>query len=74
MFLLLSLTMQIIVNGEPKELRDGSTVAELVIELGLDKVAAAVEVNKRLVPKRMHTQTVLNSDDRVEVVILVGGG
>lgn len=66
--------MQIIVNGEPKELRDGSTVAELVTELGLNKVAAAVEVNKHLVPKRMHTQTILKNDDRVEVVTLVGGG
>jgi thiamine biosynthesis protein ThiS len=31
-------------------------------------------VNRALVPKRLHGETQLRQDDRIEVVTLVGGG
>ena len=51
-----------------------TTVAELVEELGLAGQAVAVEVNRAIVPKRSHGETVLRPGDAVEVVTLVGGG
>jgi thiamine biosynthesis protein ThiS len=66
--------MQIVVNGQPKTLPDGASVADLVIELRLAQAAVAVEVNRELVPRRAHGEHKLRPDDRVEVVTLVGGG
>jgi sulfur carrier protein len=66
--------MKLTVNGEPRDLPDGTTVATLVDTLGLKGRAVAVEVNKEVVPKRRHSEAPLREGDHVEVVTLVGGG
>jgi sulfur carrier protein len=66
--------MDLNVNGEPKHLPDGHTVADLVVDLGLGGRAVAVEVNRNVVPKRLHASTTLNEGDAIEIVTLVGGG
>jgi thiamine biosynthesis protein ThiS len=66
--------MQIVVNSEPREAPEGTTVGQLVEQLGLQKQYAAVEVNLRLVPRPEHAGHVLRAGDRVEIVTLVGGG
>lgn len=66
--------MTVTVNGQPREVPEGSTVRELLEALGLGKAACAVEVNQSLVPKARHASTPLSGGDRVEVVTLVGGG
>ncbi len=62
------------VNGEPKSVAAGLTVADLIKAMTLDKGAVAAEVNRRLVPKREHAAAILADGDRVELVSLVGGG
>lgn len=66
--------MTLEINGQPREVADGATVAALLRELGLDRQACAVEVNAELVPKRQHADRALTPGDRVEIVTLVGGG
>jgi sulfur carrier protein len=66
--------MNIQVNGQSREVAEGSTVTELLGELGVTQPHVAVEVNLELVPRAQHRDTVLNAGDRVEVVTLVGGG
>ncbi len=66
--------MTVVVNGEKRTVADGACVADLVRELGLEKAACAVEVNRRLVPKGSHPVQALKEGDAVEVVTLVGGG
>jgi len=66
--------MQISVNGKPREVEPGTTVAALLEMLGLDPRQLAVERNLELVPRGEHAATVLTAGDRVEVVTLVGGG
>lgn len=66
--------MEIIVNGTKRTVPAGTTVAALLAELGLSDQPAAVEVNRGLVPKRLHAARVLEPGDQVEVVTLVGGG
>lgn len=66
--------MNVVVNGEPRSVASGASVADLVRELGLEKAACAVEVNKRLIPKATHPREGLRDGDRIEVVTLVGGG
>ncbi|HMN39310.1 MAG TPA: sulfur carrier protein ThiS [Phycisphaerales bacterium] len=66
--------MTVVVNGETRPLPDGASVADLVRELGLERAACAVEVNRRLVPKGSHPTQTLQGGDTIEVVTLVGGG
>jgi thiamine biosynthesis protein ThiS len=66
--------MQILLNGERRDLDDGITIAKLLEELKLAGKPVAVEVNLDLVTKARHAETRLAPGDRVEVVSLVGGG
>jgi sulfur carrier protein len=66
--------MNIQVNGEGREIAAGSTVANLLGELGVTQPHVAVEVNLEVVPRAEHGEAVLRDGDRVEVVTLVGGG
>lgn len=66
--------MDIFVNGQPRRIEDGATVAALLVELGLDPRQLAVERNLELVPRAEHAVTPLAPGDRIEVVTLVGGG
>jgi sulfur carrier protein len=66
--------MNIQVNGQGREIADGSTVANLLSELGVTQPHVAVEVNLEVVPRAEHRDTVLINGDRVEIVTLVGGG
>jgi sulfur carrier protein len=67
-------TISIHVNGDASEARSGSSVAELVASRGLTPQQVAVELNKEIVPRTKHAETVLNAGDRIEIVTMVGGG
>lgn len=62
------------VNGQATDAREGQTVRELIDQLKLGDRAVAVEVNKKLIPRRLHEATRLQPGDVVELVTLVGGG
>jgi sulfur carrier protein len=66
--------MQILVNDKPYETAEACTVAGLLEQLGLTGKPVAVEVNLQLVPRQRHSEHVLASNDRLEIVTLVGGG
>lgn len=66
--------MRITVNGASEELPDSATVSDLLRCLNLAGSPCAVEVNKKLVPRRDHEGARLAPGDQVEVVTLVGGG
>ncbi len=66
--------MQIILNGEPYELKDGATAAELVQQLELTGKRIAMERNETIVPRSQYEQTVLQPGDRIEIIHAVGGG
>lgn len=66
--------MQITVNDEAREVDAGSTIADLLEELGMRPMFVAVERNLELVPRARHAECELTENDRLEVVTLVGGG
>ncbi|MDA8429079.1 MAG: sulfur carrier protein ThiS [Geobacteraceae bacterium] len=66
--------MQIIVNGEPADIREGSTVAELLEHLRIGRDRVAVEVGLEIVPKASYDSHTLSEGDRIEIVHFVGGG
>jgi thiamine biosynthesis protein ThiS len=66
--------MKIQVNGEAREVADGTSVSELLDVLGVTQPHVAVELNLEVVPRAQHIATTLQAGDRLEVVTLVGGG
>lgn len=66
--------MQITVNGESRDVKPGTTIADLLVELELRPKFVAVERNLELVPRARHTECELAENDQLEVVTLVGGG
>ena len=68
------MTTRLTVNGAPRDVPAGTTVAGLLAELGVAPRGSAVERNRQLVPRRDHADTPLAAGDRVEIVTLVGGG
>lgn len=66
--------MQILVNGEPKELTGQATLADLIAEMELTGKRIAVEINAEIVPRSQHGETALNEGDQVEIVHAIGGG
>ena len=61
-------------NGEPRELPDGSTIAQAVAELTAASSGVAAAVNGDVLPRGSWAATMLNDGDQVEVVTAVQGG
>jgi sulfur carrier protein len=66
--------MEITVNGQSRQVVEGTTIAALLDELNLTGKPLAVEANLELVPRQRHSQRRLAEGDRLEIVTLVGGG
>ena len=66
--------MRVEINGEIREIEQGSTVAALLQSLGLAGRPVAVERNAAIVPRAEHAGTRLAEGDRLELVQFVGGG
>ena len=60
------------VNAEPREVTDGTTIADLVAELPHRGVAVAVDGT--VVRRSQHAERTLAEGDRVEIVTAVQGG
>ena len=66
--------MQIVLNGEPREVADDITLSALIGMLDMPTTRFAVEVNEELIPRSEHAGHALRADDRIEVVQAIGGG
>ena len=68
-------TQEIRVNGETRAVPRPLTVASLLAYLQIQKPdQVAVERNKQIVPKSRHADTPGEAGDRLEIVMIVGGG
>ena len=66
--------ISITVNGEPRRVAAGATIASMLRELGIDPARVAVERNLAIVPKSTLDEVAVTDGDRFEVVHFVGGG
>lgn len=66
--------MQVVVNGEQREVPDGLTVAQLLERLQVQPERVVVEVNLAILKRAQHPATALRDGDQVELVQFVGGG
>ncbi len=66
--------MNIIVNGEKKELRETVNLQELLTKLELPTERVAIELNKNVIRKKDWTETEIKDADKIEIIHFVGGG
>ncbi len=66
--------MNIMINGQARELPAGATVAEAVRALTPETRGVAVAVNDEVVARTSWESTTLSDADRVEVLTAVQGG
>lgn len=66
--------MQIIVNGEQRDVLEGLTAARLVEDMEIVGKRIAMEVNLEIVPRSSYVEYTFKAGDKVEIVHAVGGG
>lgn len=66
--------MKVTVNGDPREVAAGTSVAQLIRQVTDQQTGIAVAVNGEVVPRRGWPATALAAGDQVEVVTAVQGG
>lgn len=66
--------MDMIVNGKTVQVDNAATVSQLLEQLGFAGKRVAVEKNGEIVPKSQHADTAISADDKIEIVVAVGGG
>lgn len=66
--------MNVLLNGDNRELPEQVTLQWLIDDLGLTGKRLAIEVNEDIVPRSQHADFRLSNGDRIEVVHAIGGG
>lgn len=66
--------LSITLNGEPRSVAPGTSIAALAEELGLDPKKIAVERNLEIVPRSTLAAIMIEEGDQLEIVHFVGGG
>ena len=66
--------LSITLNGEPRNVLPGRTIADLAAEIGLDPNKIAVERNLEIVPRSTLAHALIADGDQIEIVHFVGGG
>ena len=66
--------LNLIINGEPRAFAAPLTLAQLVDTLLLVGKRIAIEKNGEIVPRSQYAETQLVDNDRLEIVVAVGGG
>ena len=65
---------EIQLNGNREEVAEGTTVAALLENKGVNPKRVVVELNRRILPREEFGSARLGAGDVVEVVTFVGGG
>lgn len=66
--------MQIKVNGEIKDMAEGSSMLDLIRSLGVEERVMASALNMEIVKQDAWGMTLLKEGDTIELLDFVGGG
>jgi thiamine biosynthesis protein ThiS len=66
--------LRIQLNGEPREVKENISLPELVAGLSLKPEQIAIELNQNVVRRAQWETTLLQAEDKIEIVHFVGGG
>ncbi len=66
--------MILIINGQPQQFSQPLRVDQLLAELDLSGKRLAIELNGNIIPRSEFSAVILQDNDRLEIVVAVGGG
>jgi sulfur carrier protein len=66
--------VEILVNGEPRQIPDSFSATQLIEDMGIASQRLALEVNEEILPKSQHSGYYFSAGDKVEIVNAIGGG
>ncbi|HET6200733.1 MAG: sulfur carrier protein ThiS [Candidatus Acidiferrales bacterium] len=70
----MQVTIQVVINGEPREVPDSLNVVALLAHLGITAERVAIERNRDILPRANWQDTLVQPGDSYEIVHFVGGG
>jgi sulfur carrier protein len=70
----ISVKIVININGEQKEIIEGSSIAQLLEELNIRPGRVVIELNRDIVSREAYGSAILKQGDALEIVHFVGGG
>ncbi|KXW56015.1 sulfur carrier protein ThiS [Ferrovum sp. PN-J185] len=66
--------MNIIVNGQLLSIHPNTALSAVIDNLNLKNQRFAVEVNGEIITRSLHNQYIMQENDKIEIVVAVGGG
>ncbi len=66
--------MRIILNGKPEELPANLDIETLLVSRNIDLSKVVVEYNETIIKSSSWKATIIQEDDRLEILSFVGGG
>lgn len=66
--------MQILLNGDTRDIPENFSLERLLQLLDLKPERLAIELNGEIITRQQWSSTLINSNDKVEIVHFVGGG
>jgi sulfur carrier protein len=66
--------MRIILNGQVKQIPDGSTILKIIERFCRESAPVIAEVNGQIIQRPQWEESPLKEGDTVELVSFVGGG
>jgi sulfur carrier protein len=70
----IKMQFEIFINGKNYRFTKSITVDQLITFLNCNKNAIALEYNQTILKQEDWTKTLIQSDDTLEIVTIVGGG
>ena len=67
------MSINVVINGKPEELDQSSTLAELLKLKGVRLDVVTVELNDKIIEKKVYDSTFIKQGDRLEFVYSMGG-
>lgn len=66
--------VELIINGEPRTVKDVSSITDLLVQFKLEQKILVIELNREIIERTDYEKTLLHEGDRIEIVHFVGGG
>ena len=66
--------MELIINGELRNINESQNLGDLVKELDIQSPNFAIALNQQVVPRSKYDSTAIKENDQIEIVHAVGGG
>jgi len=66
--------MKVFLNGKQTNVNNNITAQQLIYVMGYQDKRIALEINGEVIPKSKYSNRIIVENDKVEIIVAVGGG